>query len=212
MSLHDPTGWSAAVPKPRDPPASAAAFDDRARFRLASRRVLQAPGDPALHCQRARYACALPGAEPLQAALVDMLVGCDPDPARFAGLLHDTQAATRLPRFVIDTLQSQVETGRRLPSVHRLATRWCVLASPSLDVPERARLCNADDSRSIATAALPALMANDEEAERQFLAHCVGARDTLAFFMAWRDLQRVRKSLSARWDEVADLLQHESHQ
>ena len=212
MSPHNPTGWPAATPVPRDPPASADADDERARFRLASRRVLQAPGDLALHRQRALYACALPGAEPLQAALVDLLVGCDPDPTRFAALLDDTQAVVRLPRFVIDTLRTQVEAGWRLPSVHRLATRWCVLASPSLDVPERARLCNADDSRAIAAAVLPALLAGDEEAEGQFLAHCIGARDTLALFMAWRDLQRARRSLSARWDEVAGILQHESHQ
>lgn len=180
----------------------------RERFRRAGQRVLQRPTDPRAHLFRIRVAARLPGAEPLQGALADMLSHCDPDHQWLHTLLDESRAHERLPTHVIDTFVRQAARGQRLPRVNSLATRWCVLAMPSLDVPARAQLCSVDDSRDLANHALPSILAGNEVVEREFLDHCEGASDTVAFMLARRRLHQERRELSPRWLEVAQVLQH----
>ncbi len=179
----------------------------RAQFRQAGRRVLRAPGDFSLHQQRVEAALALEGAEPLQGALADCLHGCEPDAARFQALLARNELQPRLPPFVTQALQAQAASGRKLPAASPWATRWSVLVAPSLDVPRRAILCGVDDSRRIAAEALPALLAGDTEAEQEFLAHCEGAGDSLAFMLVRRALTREGRALSPQWEAVSLALQ-----
>lgn len=182
----------------------------RKRFRRAGQRILQRPADLVAHAMRIRTAALLPGAEPLQGALADMLSSCDPDPERLAPLLDDIGARERLPAHVLRGFTQQADSGQRLPRVNTLATRWSVLAMPSLDVPAHAQLCSTDDSRDLASRALPAMLAGDQAVEEEFLAHCEGARDTLAFMLARRRLRQEGRALSPRWEAVADVLQHEA--
>lgn len=97
---------------------------------------------------------------------------------------------------------------QRLPRVSALATRFCVLAMPSLDVPKRALLVGVDDSRELAAQAIPALLAGDDEAEAAFLDHCEGAGDS-----SWpgvgqpRPVARRLLLMAPRWDEVSAALQ-----
>ena len=82
-----------------------------------------------------------------------------------------------------------------------------MLVAPSLDVPRRAILCSVDDSRRIAAEAVPALLAGDTQAEQDFLAHCEGAGDSLAFMLARRALTRAGRTLSPQWEAVSLALQ-----
>ncbi|PAT40449.1 hypothetical protein [Vandammella animalimorsus] len=190
------------------PAASAAqAHAANARLRQASRLVLQAPADLALHAQRIQMALALPGTEPLQAAVVDMLCGCKAAPQALCEVLAQPAVRERLPAPAWQALHAQAQSGQPLPRVTPLATRWCVLAAPSLDVPQRAWLCGVDDSRSIAAHALPPLQAGNAQAEQGFLAHCLGAHDTLAFMLARRALQRQHIALSPQWEQTMQALQ-----
>ena len=178
----------------------------RERFRQAGREVLRHPDDRQRHEGRVLMACELEGTEPLQGALADLLHGCAPDAAWQRALLSRAAVDQRLPAHVCSALLRQVQGTRRLPATNALATRWSVLASPSLDVPRRAVLCSVDDARTLAARAIPALLAGDADTEEEFLAHCEGAGDTLAFMMARRALTRQGRVLSKRWDTVLDLL------
>lgn len=178
----------------------------RALFRQAGRRVLRTPADRVVHHSRVRAACALDGSEPVQGALADMLSACTPDPA-FGAELRDREVSVRLAPFVLNAFVAQVRAARRLDRVTPLATRWCVLAVPSLDVPPRALLCGVDDSRAIAAHAVGPLLAGDDVVERAFLAHCVGAGDTLAFMLARRGMLRSGRELSGPWQEAMAHLQ-----
>lgn len=186
-------------------------LSDRGRFREAGRRVLRTPEDGPTHLERARRAGALDGAEPLQGALADMLVACAPDAPALEQALAEPAARGRLAPFVVEALRAQVRSGKRLPRVNTLATRWSVLAMPSLDVPPRALLCSVDDSRAVASAALAPMLAGDHAAEQAFLTHCVGANDTLAFMLARRELTRQGRAMSPAWDKAMQTLQSGVH-
>lgn len=177
------------------------------RFRSSGRRVLRNPANRRAHEARVAAASRLEGTEPLQGALADLLHGCAPDAARSCRMLQQPRIASRLAPVVAASFLLQARSSRRLPRVTPLATRYCVLAMPSLDVPERALLCSVDDSREIAATAIPLLLAGDDEVEAAFLAHCEGARDTLAFMLARRALLRLHPDLPARWQDVASRLE-----
>lgn len=184
----------------------------RERFRLAGRHVLRTPAERAAHQLRIAAACALVGAEPLQGALADFWYGCAPAPALAGSVLAAPAVRGRLSPFVGAALLAQSHSGVRLARITTLATRWCLLVSPSLDVPSRAVLCGVDDSRAIAAAAAARIAAGGagtETAETDFLAHCLGARDVLAFMLARRTLQRQGRVLDARWDQAMEQLQRE---
>ena len=152
-------------------------------------------------------ACALDGAEPVQGALADLMVACLPDDEATMRLLRRPQVAERLAPFVARAFLRLSSQRQRLPRVSALATRFCVLAMPSLDVPKRALLVGVDDSRELAAQAIPALLAGDDEAEAAFLDHCEGAGDSLAFMLASRALSRAGRPMAPRWDEVSAALQ-----
>ena len=179
----------------------------RERFRQAGRDVLRVPGDRRLHEARVMAACALDGAEPVQGALADLMVACLPDDEATVRLLRRPQVAQRLAPFVARAFLRLSSQRQRLPRVSALATRFCVLAMPSLDVPKRALLVGVDDSRELAAQAIPALLAGDDEAEAAFLDHCEGAGDSLAFMLARRALSRAGRPMAPRWDEVSAALQ-----
>ena len=186
-----------------------ASLQARARYRQAGRHVLRSPGDWAAHEAHVATAGALDGTEPLQGAIVDCLHACAPAPDRLGRLLAQPLVSGRLAPPVLQTLAALARSGRRLPRITPLATRYCILASPSLDVPSRAVLCGVDDSRGIAQATIPRLLQGDAVAEEAFLQHCEGARDTLAFMLARRALTRSGRVLAQRWDAVAMLLEKE---
>lgn len=181
----------------------------RARFRQAGRAVLRSPAHRPLHETRVWAACAMDGAEPLQGAIADLLLGCVPQSDSSLRLLGHPQVSQRLTPFVVGQFLSLVEQRQRLPRVSPLATRFSVLAMPSLDVPRRALLCGVDDSRELAAQAIPALLAGDTAAEQAFLTHCEGAGDSLAFMLASRALSRAGVVQSQRWLEVSVALQKE---
>jgi len=179
----------------------------RTRFRQAGRRVLRNHGDLDAHEARVLIACELDGAEPVQGALADMAHAGAPDERRFSSLLQRPEVGARLSAGIIEAFEEEVRMGLPLPRVSRLATRYSILAMPSLDVPTRAIRCGVDDSRRAATAAIPALLAGDAAAEAAFLDHCEGALDTLAFMLARSALIKARRELSPRWRTVSDALQ-----
>lgn len=179
----------------------------RERFRRHGRYVMRVPSDRVAHEERVMAACELPGAEPLQGAVADMLHACLPNPDRTRQLLSRPAVAHRLAPFVARAFMAQVNAGRRLPIASALATRYSVLTTPSLDVPRRALLVGVDDSHSLAMRAAAAISAGDAGAEDEFLNHCKGAGDVLAFMLARRALMREGVALSPRWEETSEALQ-----
>lgn len=179
---------------------------ERMQFRLAGRRVLRNRNDPDAHAARVHAACRLRGTEPLQGALADMAYAAADNPSRLSQLLQQADIRQRLLPGVLDSFTRQTRHGA-LPRVTPLATRYSILAMPSLDVPPRAILCGADDSRRAAAEALPALLRGDTAVEEAFLTHCEGAGDTLAFMLARSAMIKARRELSPRWRTVSETLQ-----
>jgi hypothetical protein len=184
---------------------SSATPSPRQRFRQLGREVMVQRGSLALHRARIRVGLALPGAEPLQGALADLLFDCH------ARSSLDKQAALdlaqgRLPEHTLAAFGPHVQ-GLRLPACSRLATRWSVLVSTSMDIPLRTLRNSSDDSRQLAQAAAQAWQVGDEATELAFLDHCLVCHDTLAFMLARRLMLRQQGVLPPRWAAVCTQLQ-----
>lgn len=178
----------------------------RQAFRALGRQVLLAPGRLIVHIERLEAADLLPGAEPVQGALADLFCGCagQASPAQLTSALQAARA--RLNQQVALRFEQAALAGG-LPRRTRLATRWSVLASASLDVPRRERRCSADLSRELAERAIRAWHARDVATLDAFLEHCRVCRDSLAFMQVRRDIIRQGDTLPPRWRDIFVLLQ-----
>lgn len=191
----------------------------RQEFRAAGRRVLRQPGLQAAHQARLAAALALGMAEPVQGTLADWLYACPDQAAAQREALRQPSVQQGLGALLLNKFAQQLHGGQALPRLSRLATRWSVLAQPSSDAPQRALLCAVDDSQALAQAAVAAILAGvaagadaaDADAaavhEAAFLAHCLGAQDTLAFMLARRALQRAGCNLGSAWQETMAALE-----
>lgn len=181
----------------------------REQFRLLGQQIMRCPTDIALHKQRIEQSLSMAGAEPLQGVLADMLYAVAGE-KETEDWINQPNVANRLPILLHQRFLKQLASKRRLPRVSALATRWSVLVTPSLDVPARAILCGSDDSRALAAEAIAAILVGVEDAEIEFLAHCEGANDTLAFMLVRRALIKEGKTLSPHWDSMMMTLQKRS--
>lgn len=179
----------------------------REEFRRTTRQVLQAPTSLEAHHNRLRAAQKIPGSEPLQAAFVDMLCSVPPVSTGALEWLRDPASEARLAAHVREALLGAASASAPMTRVNPLATRWCVIAVPSCNVPERARLSSADDSRAMAAQAVQQATAGNDEALNEFLGHCVGTQDKLAFMLAFTALSRDGVALTQDWYRVMTLLQ-----
>ena len=177
----------------------------RRRFRADARQVVRHPTVLPAHRRRLLSALALSGAEPVQGALADLFLGC-------------ADASAEEKRAALDLVRGRLGAqacswfdawvGRPdFPACSRMATRWSVLATASLDVPRRSLRCSSDDSRRLAQAAVAAWHRGDEAAQDEFLAHCEACKDTLAFMLARRALLRAAPDLPQRWAAACVALQ-----
>lgn len=179
----------------------------RQEFRAAGRRVLRQPGLQAAHQARLAAALALGMAEPVQGTLADWLYACPDQAAAQREALRQPSVQQGLGALLLNKFAQQLHGGQALPRLSRLATRWSVLAQPSSDVPQRALLCGVDDSQSAAQQAVAAILAGDSVQEAAFLAHCVGAQDSLAFMLARRSLQHAGFVFSQAWQQAMRTLE-----
>ena len=177
-------------------------LSDRERFRLLGRQVLDKPDDADRHELRVLAGCALTGTEPVQGAMADMLHVCEPNAERFGRLLERPEVVSHLPAYVLQAFRALVASGERLSKASPLATRYSIIATPSLDVPKRALLVSVDDSASLARRVVDAVQIGDTAAEEEFLAHCRGAHDTLAFMLARRALMSEGRVLGQMWEDT----------
>ena len=103
------------TPLPQAP--ETASWRARASFRAAGRRVLRDPARREAHWQRVQAALALPGSEPVQGALVDMLHACPPDAADFETKWQQLGVARRLAPLTAKSLHQAGRSGQALPRV-----------------------------------------------------------------------------------------------
>lgn len=177
----------------------------RLRFRISGRQVVCHPTVLPAHLNRLDCALALPGAEPAQGALADLFMGCHEAPA--ADKLDALQRVRpRLTEPMARSFQAQAQW-HSFPHCSRMATRWSVLATASLDVPRRVLRCSTDDSRQLAAEALRAWQRADLPAQQAFLTHCLVCRDTLALMVARRALLRLTPELPHLWHDAFAQLQ-----
>lgn len=173
----------------------------RHAWRAHTRRVLRNQGDAACHTARVAAALALPGAEPVQGALADLFCVFGAAHAQSKRQALDL-AHTRLAAHVVGWFASQLDAPA-LPVVCALATRWSVLAVVSADISTRARRCSADDSRVLAAQVVEAFKSADQQAQQNFLHHCLTCHDNLAFMLARRQLLKLTDTLPSTWEAVS---------
>ena len=177
----------------------------RTEFRTFSRQVFNDRNNAGLHRSRLQAALNMPGYEPTQGALIDMLVGCK------SASREERQAAlnlaqSRINPLLVDRLQGQVEKPTYTVN-NSLATRWSILASPSLDIPRRTMRCSTDDSRQYARRAVAAWQANDMATQNAFLEHCIICQDKLAFLLARKNILQSQDELPLAWMLAGEFLE-----
>lgn len=187
---------------------TAAPLAPRQAFRWLGRRVLREPGNAYWHRKRVTCAEQLPGGEPVQAALLDFLHGCGSASVDELRPLLE-RVSQRLPTSALVALRQRLggDALAARPRFDPLATRWCVLASPSMDVPRRAVRVSPDESRRLAAEVVTAVLAADTQAEQAFLAHCESCADVLAFMLARRALQARGWQETPAWQGTSMALQ-----
>ena len=158
---------------------------------------------------RLHAALELPGAEPVQGALADLFMGCQhAAPADRHAALATVRA--RLPGWVAQLFSGHAgPAGAPFPRCSRMATRWSVLTTATLDMPRRALRCSHDDAQALALEAVAAWRAGDAAAQEAFLTHCQVCGDTLAFALARRLLLQALPDLPDAWNATYLRLQGE---
>lgn len=177
----------------------------RTEVRRQSRVLLRRRDDAAVHLARIHASLQLDGVEPVQGALADLFVCFGEESASLKQLALQL-AAPRLEERMTRRFEAWV-AAPRLPRHTALATRWSLLARPSVDIRTRARRCSADDSRAIAAQAITACEAGDLAAQELFFHHCVTCDDRLAFMLVRRELNRRGASYPVGWSAVDRTLQ-----
>ena len=173
----------------------------RMALRRFARQLLQNPTDAKRHLDHLRAALALPGSEPVQGALADIFVSFGAQEVT----LKRTALQIARPRLAVHTghwFDAHVNLDS-LPRITSLATRWSVLARPSTDISTRARRCSVDDSRALAEQVVHAVENANQQAQQEFLHHCVTCHDNLAFMLARRALLRAGATLPPDWEAVS---------
>lgn len=192
--------------RPSGPASAAALTAARLDFRACGRQLARSAGDLSLHLDRLGTALGLPGSEPVQGALADLLVGCSGHAAREQMAAAVQAVRGRLHEHVAQQFEAAAREGG-LPRCSRLATRWSVLATMSLDAPRRERRCSRDPSHQAAERGLRAWRDHDAAAIDAFLEHCRVCRDALAFMRVRREILRSGAELPPRWRKLFLLLQ-----
>lgn len=178
----------------------------RRQFRHYTRRVYAEPSNHFYHHKRLLVASKFVQLEPLQGALADYFFACWYDMAK-EGRTALEVAEQRLPKHILSGFELYVNTGEHLPKISPLATRFSVLASPSLNVPKHQLFVSKDDATLMAKALKDALLdakADNNTAliamlEDEFLAHCAACQDHMSFMMAWLALSRAGWEFSEAW-------------
>ena len=174
----------------------------RGRARMAWRH----PGRLDVHLLRLKAAVRTSGAELTQGVLADLFFGCGDllGPAERRAALET--ARPRLSPLSQKAFEAQVPRCT-LARSNPLATRYSVLTTPTLQLPQRAARGTSDDAKARAQAAIQAWRAGDPVAQQDFLAHCRVCRDVLAFSLARREILREGRELPSSWSATFNWLQ-----
>lgn len=183
-------------------------YELRKRFRHLSRLVKIAPSNEHYHTERIASAMRLEQNEPLQGALADYFYACwYVIPIKGNEVL--TRVSKRLNTWVIDDFRHFVNQGDYLPNITKLATRWSVLVSPSMDVPSHQMYVGKDDASKVAKdicqRLLSAKQAEDDtkitQIEQEFFTHCLACHDRMGFMMVWFELSKNHWQFHDEWSK-----------
>lgn len=172
-------------------------YEFRKTFRHYSRLVKIAPNSEHYHTERIASAMHLEQNEPLQGALADYFYACwYVMPTKGHDVL--SKVSKRLNTWVVDDFRHFTNQGNYLPNITKLATRWSVLVSPSMDVPDHQKYVGKDDASKVAKdicqRLLHAKQAEDVQTitqiEQEFFAHCLACHDRMGFMMVWFELSK----------------------
>lgn len=178
-------------------------------FRHFSRLIKLSPSSELYHTERIASAMRLEQNEPLQGALADYFYACwYVMPTKGNDIL--ARVSKRLNTWVIDDFRQFVNQGDYLPNITRLATRWSVLVTPSMDVPTHQMYVGKDDASKVAKEIcqrlLNAKVAEDEhkitQIEQEFFTHCLACHDRMGFMMAWFELSKNNWQFHKGWSNT----------
>lgn len=180
------------------------------KFRLLSRQIAKQPTNIDIHTNRIMVALELDEKEPLQGALADMFYGCWYDTAYFGERILE-QASEKLNPLILADFQKCMGNDYHVQAISHLATRWSVLVSPTMQVPDHQLRISQDDSRTVADLTIDTLLSYDSKQdekvrktdikaiEDEFFAHCVACEDRLAFSIVWWELAKNKWDFHDEW-------------
>lgn len=183
-------------------------YELRRVFRHFSRLVKLSPNNEHYHKERVQSAMRLEQNEPLQGALADYFYACwYVMPTNGSEIL--SKVSKRLNTWVIDDFRQFTTQGEYLPNITKLATRWSVLVSPSMDVPDHQKYVGKDDASKVAKEIcqrlLSAKQAEDDakitQIEQEFFTHCLACHDRMGFMMVWFELSKNHWQFHHDWEK-----------
>ncbi|WP_066802792.1 hypothetical protein [Moraxella oblonga] len=183
-------------------------YELRKSFRYFSRLVKITPNNERYHIERIQSAMRLEQNEPLQGALADYFFACwYLMPTTGNDILQ--RVSKRLNTWVVDDFRHFVNQGDYLPNITKLATRWSVLVTPSMDVPSHQMYVGKDDAswvaKDVCQRLLIAKQAEDEskiaQIEQEFFTHCVACHDRMGFMMVWFELSKNHWQFHSDWEK-----------
>lgn len=183
-----------------------ASYELRKTFRYYSRSVKIAPHSEHHHIERIRTAMHLEQNEPLQGALADYFYACWYRLSTEGNEILN-KASKRLNTWVVDDFRQFINQGYYLPHITKLATRWSVLVSPSMDMPSHQMYVGKDDASKVAKDICQRLLnakASEDDTkitqiEQEFFAHCLACHDRMGFMMVWFELSKHHWHFHENW-------------
>lgn len=185
----------------------------RRHFRHYSRLVRRYPTHEHYHQKRIQVALQMAQQEPLQGALADYFYACwYLMPSQGREILQ--KASVRLSIWVIQEFEHFINQGHYLPTISKLATRWSVLVSPSLDVPNHLMYVSKDDAETVAKEVCLQLLdaRKNKDAkkitqiEQEFFSHCMACQDRMGFMRVWFELSKHDWQFGKEWLSCRDKL------
>lgn len=186
----------------------------RKQFRHYSRLIRNTPSNDIYHRKRIHIALKFEQSEPLQGALADYFFAC------WYNIASDGEqilanAEGKLPEYLNLAFRQYIRTGEHLPAISNLATRWSVLATPSINVPKHQVYISKDDAKRVASEVSQALLAARHEGdyaligrlENDYFSHCIACQDRMGFMITWFTLAKEDWQFHQDWQSCKTKLE-----
>ena len=182
------------------------------QFRYYTRQVKLRPADSHYHQRRLQIASNAHQSEALQGAMADYFLGCWHELAENGARVLE-EFGQELPTHITPLFWQFIRTGHYLTSISVLATRFSVLVSPSMNVPNHHLYISKDDARLLSKQISEQILQSDDTAlvqrlQDDYFKHCLACQDRMGFMMTWFHLAKAGFEFDEAWINCKALLEN----